>query len=90
MDVDSVITEFVDDDGEDVALGGKGEIIFTSLFNFAMPLIRYAVGDVGIPSDDERPCVRNLPLMEVIEAIGIPFWFCLMGVCFHQWLLGTR
>ncbi len=52
MDVDSVITEFVDEKGEPVAAGEKGEVVFTSLFNFAMPLLRYAIGDVGSPSDE--------------------------------------
>ena len=67
MDVDSVITEFVDDDGENVASGERGEIVYTSLFNYAMPFIRYSVGDIGIPSDEECPCGRSLPLMEVAE-----------------------
>ena len=67
MDVDSVITEFVDRNGEPVANGERGEIVFTSLFNFAMPLIRYNIGDVGSPSDDTCPCGRSLPLMNVVE-----------------------
>ncbi|MBX5327275.1 MAG: phenylacetate--CoA ligase family protein [Candidatus Bathyarchaeia archaeon] len=67
MDVDSVVMEFVDEDGEGVSAGERGEVVYTSLFNFAMPFIRYAVGDVGIPSDDECPCGRRLPLMEVVE-----------------------
>lgn len=67
MDVDSVITEFVDKDGNSVADGESGEIVFTSLFNFAMPFIRYAIGDVGAPSDDSCSCWRNLPLMKVVE-----------------------
>lgn len=32
-----------------------------------MPLIRYAVGDVGSPSDDICPCGCVLPLMKVVE-----------------------
>ncbi|MEM2291974.1 MAG: phenylacetate--CoA ligase family protein [Nitrososphaerota archaeon] len=67
MDVDSVITEFVDEDGEVVSPGERGEVVYTSLFSFAMPLIRYCVGDVGIPSNDECPCGRSLPLMKVVE-----------------------
>jgi len=67
MDVDSVITEFVDEEGNAVSAGERGEIVHTSLFNFAMPFIRYSVGDVGKPSADECPCGRVLPLMEVIE-----------------------
>jgi len=67
MDVDGVITEFVDEDGDRVSAGERGEIVYTSLFNYAMPFIRYAVGDVGVPSDDECPCGRKFPLMEVVE-----------------------
>lgn len=67
MDVDSVITEFVDEKGEPVAEGEKGEVVFTSLFNYAMPFIRYAIGDVGIPSNNECSCGINLPTMKGIE-----------------------
>jgi len=67
MDVDSVIMEFVDESGEAVSAGERGEIVYTSLFNYAMPLIRYVVGDVGVPSEDTCPCGRKLPLMNVVE-----------------------
>ena len=67
MDVDSVITQFVDENGEEVAPGESGEIIFTSLFNYSMPFIRYAVGDVGRPIDDICPCGRSLPLMKMVD-----------------------
>jgi phenylacetate-CoA ligase len=67
MDIDSVITQFVDEDGNELSKGEKGEVVYTSLFNYAMPLIRYAVGDVGVPSDEECPCGRSLPLMKVVE-----------------------
>jgi phenylacetate-CoA ligase len=67
MDIDSVITEFVSKDGEAVASGERGNIVYTSLFNYAMPLIRYGVGDVGVPSTEKCSCGRSLPLMKVIE-----------------------
>ena len=67
MDVDSVITEFVDKNGDPVASGEKGEVVFTSLFNFAMPFVRYSIGDVGVPCDDVCSCGRVLPLMRGIE-----------------------
>ena len=67
MDEYALITQFVDQDGEEVSEGERGEIVCTSLFNFAMPFIRYWVGDVGIPSKDECPCGLGLPLMKVIE-----------------------
>jgi phenylacetate-CoA ligase len=38
----------VDDDGNRVPDGVEGEIVVTSLTNFAMPLIRYRIGDRGV------------------------------------------
>jgi len=67
MDVDSVITQFVDSEGNEVSPGERGEIAYTSLFNYSMPLIRYSVGDVGQYRSDECPCGRVLPLMKVLE-----------------------
>ncbi len=67
IDADSVIMEFVDSDGKAVAPGERGEILYTSLFNYAQPLIRYAVGDVGVPIEGECPCGRKLPLMKIVE-----------------------
>jgi phenylacetate-CoA ligase len=59
--------EFLDENGIPVSPGEKGEIAYTSLFNYAMPLIRYAIGDVGAISLEECPCGRKLPLMKVVE-----------------------
>lgn len=67
MDNDSVIMQFVDEEGEEVGPGEKGEVVFTSLFNYAMPFIRYNVKDVGVPIKDECSCGRKLPLMKVME-----------------------
>ena len=67
MDADSIIVQFVDENGEEVAPGERGEIICTSLFNYAVPFIRYSVGDVGAPSNEECSCGRTLPLMKVVE-----------------------
>lgn len=67
MDIDSVLMQFLDKEGNEVAPGEQGEIVYTSLFNYAQPFIRYAINDVGEPSDDECPCGITLPLMNVVE-----------------------
>jgi phenylacetate-CoA ligase len=67
MDVDSVVTEFVDEKRDVASAGERGEVVFTSLFNFAMPLLRYAIGDIGSSSKDSCPCGRSLPLMNIVE-----------------------
>lgn len=67
IDADSIIVQFVDANGEEVSEGESGEIVCTSLFNYAMPLIRYAVGDIGAATNEECSCGRTFPLMKVIE-----------------------
>ena len=67
IDADSVVMQFVDEEGEEVAPGERGEIVCTSLFNYAMPFIRYAIGDIGVFSDDECSCGRVFPVMKMIE-----------------------
>ena len=67
IDADSIVLQFVDKNGDEVATGERGEVVCTSLFNYTMPFIRYAVGDVGIATNEECACGRTLPLMKVVE-----------------------
>jgi phenylacetate-CoA ligase len=67
IDSDAIVIQFVDKKGEEVSSGECGEIVCTSLFNHAMPFIRYAIGDMGRPSDEFCDCGRHFPLMKVIE-----------------------
>lgn len=62
-----VYIEFVDEDGEHASSGEPGEIVITGLYNHAMPLIRYRIGDVGTPSDERCPCGRSWPLIKSIQ-----------------------
>jgi len=66
VSAENVVLEFVRD-GEHVSAGENGVILVTSLRNFGMPFIRYAIGDVGRPSDDVCGCGRGLPLMASVE-----------------------
>jgi phenylacetate-CoA ligase len=66
INADSVIVEFVRDD-ENVGASEEGEIVLTNLINYAMPFIRYKIGDVGIPSSELCPCGRTLPLMRLLK-----------------------
>lgn len=50
------ILEIVDDNFNPVIKGQEGEMIFTSLTNFAMPTIRYAPEDFGILSTTMCSC----------------------------------
>lgn len=66
LDIDSVVTEFVKAN-EEVSSGERGKILLTCLYNYAMPLIRYDIEDLGVPSDEKCTCGRGLPLMKCVE-----------------------
>ncbi len=66
MITDCSVIDFVKD-GENVGSGCEGEIIVTGLYNYKMPLIRYGLGDIGIPTDEKCSCGRNWPLIKSIE-----------------------
>ncbi len=60
------ITELVDKNGINIKFG-TGEIVGTGFNNYAMPLIRYKMGDVGVLSNEKCKCGREYPLLERIE-----------------------
>ncbi|MEM3424987.1 MAG: hypothetical protein QXI42_04120 [Thermoproteota archaeon] len=66
IDADLLIMEIIRD-GEPAAPGEQGEIVVTGLLNYAMPLIRYKVGDVGILGEDVCSCGRGLPILKSVE-----------------------
>jgi len=54
-------------EGESAASGETGVILITNLRNYAMPFIRYEIGDLGRFSDEVCSCGRGLPLISSIE-----------------------
>jgi phenylacetate-CoA ligase len=44
--------------------GELGNIVFTDLFNYDMPLIRYQIGDMGSLSAEPCSCGSTLPLLD--------------------------
>lgn len=51
-------------EGEHVSSGETGSIVITDLTNYAMPFIRYEIGDLGVFSDETCACGRGFPLMD--------------------------
>ena len=47
--------------------GKSGDILCTTLSNYAMPLIRYRVGDIGVLSKEPCDCGSNLQTLTRIE-----------------------
>jgi len=66
LNIDHLYIEFIKEDGSPAKAGEEGAIVVTELINHGMPLIRYKIEDVGIPTDRKCSCGRGLPLMEKV------------------------
>jgi phenylacetate-CoA ligase len=64
--VQTVFLEVLRDDGTPAEPGETGRIVVTSLVNYALPLIRYEIGDLGVWADAPCDCGRVWPLLREI------------------------
>ncbi|MDG6243157.1 MAG: phenylacetate--CoA ligase [Methanolobus sp.] len=58
---DHFFVEVLDENGEQVAEGEKGELVLTSLSKEALPIIRYRTGDITRLLESECSCGRTTP-----------------------------
>jgi phenylacetate-CoA ligase len=59
---ENALVEVLDEKGRPCGPGETGRMVLTPLHNFAMPLIRYDVGDYGVVGEP-CPCGRGLPVL---------------------------
>ena len=64
MHEDYVYPEVLDEQGRPVKPGERGELVFTSLYRKAMPLLRYRTRDIVQLADRRCPCGRTLVAFE--------------------------
>ncbi len=69
------IVEVLTDDGRISNVpGDRGRLVLTGLLNFAMPLVRYEIGDRGsVPTPSDCPCGRTLPVLGEVEGRSADF-----------------
>jgi phenylacetate-CoA ligase len=66
--------EILDEEGRPTPPGEIGRVALTTLDNPAMPLIRYAIGDMAVAGDGSRcPCGRPQPLLSKVLGRQVPF-----------------
>ena len=66
VNMDCTVLELITD-GRPARPGERGRAIVTNLHSFAMPIIRYELGDVCLPSGGTCSCGSHLPLMGIVE-----------------------
>lgn len=67
LNVDLCAVRIVDGRGVSVGPGEPGEIVVSNLYNRAMVLLNYRLGDRGVLADGPCPCGRRLPRLERLE-----------------------
>lgn len=63
--------------------GGNHEIVVTPLFNYAQPLFRYRIGDLGRMHSEPCSCGRGFPLMDLNIARSRDYLFSPTGERFY-------
>ena len=63
---ESVVLELLDG-GEPVSPGETGEVVCTSLISYAMPFLRYRLGDMCTVAEEPCTCGRGLPLINAVQ-----------------------
>ena len=62
VQAENVLLEILDQAGRPCAPGETGRVVVTTLHNYAMPLIRYDMGDFAV-AGEPCPCGRGLPVI---------------------------
>lgn len=67
INMDTLIVEIVGPDGNTVPAGTPGAVVVTDLTNYAMPIIRYKIGDVATMKKEPCSCGMSYPLLESLN-----------------------
>src|SRR5258705_6692822 len=67
VQADALVLEVLDGNGQPTEAGGTGRVVVTPLFNYAMPLLRYELGDFAQVS---APCACGRALPALARIMG--------------------
>ena len=70
---DAVVVEVLAD-GRPVAVGERGEVVVTALHSFAMPFIRYRLGDLVTRGVDTCPCGQPFSVIGAVQGRMIDYF----------------
>ncbi|MFY9685608.1 MAG: hypothetical protein WAJ88_07390 [Pseudolabrys sp.] len=63
MNSEAMVVEILRGDGTPCAPGETGRVIVTSFYNYAMPFIRYEIGDYAVAGPAKVKCPVRLPVL---------------------------
>ncbi len=77
------VIEVLKDDGAPAREGESGEVVSTDLLNYAMPFIRYKVGDIATAGSPACACGRQTPKLKEVKGKSHDFVTTLAGERVH-------
>lgn len=86
---DSVVLELLSD-GAPVEPGGRGEVVLTDLHSYAMPFIRYELGDLAVRGAQPCPCGLPFSTIKRLEGRTVDFFPLPDGRTLHPYALVGR
>jgi phenylacetate-CoA ligase len=63
FNAETTLVEILHDDGTPCSPGQTGRVVLTSFYNYAMPFIRYEIGDLAIAGPADSECPIKLPAL---------------------------
>ncbi len=89
--------EMLDERLEPVEKGGEGEVFITPLENYAMPMLRYAIGDVAVSGGSGCGCGRGGFKLQEVKGRTLGYFvrgdgslahshFIVQALFFHYWI----
>ncbi|MGE5446092.1 MAG: phenylacetate--CoA ligase family protein [Ignavibacteriales bacterium] len=81
---DSIIIEVLKD-GRPAATGERGEVVGTNLHSFAMPLIRYRLGDIVTKGSETCRCGQQSSTIRAIQGCMIDYFLLPGGRIIHPY-----
>jgi phenylacetate-CoA ligase len=82
-----VVLEVLDPDGRPVDVGQTGEVVVTGLHSFAMPFIRYRIGDLAVKGPSRCPCGSPFSTLLAIHGRTIDIFPLTGGKKLHPWTI---
>lgn len=86
---EGVILEVITPDGRSAAPGEAGEVVVTALHSFAMPFIRYRLGDIVTQGEGRCPCGAERATLGVVQGRMVDYFPLANGRTVHPFALTT-
>jgi phenylacetate-CoA ligase len=63
LNAETLLVEVLDENGKPCTPGEIGRVVVTSFYNYAMPFIRYEIGDFAVAGPERGKCPVKLPTL---------------------------